>query len=148
MNNFNFWQKWLYYSCWLFAGVGLLVSVFNNAFMFDLWNHYFAQHFGKNGVISPEAQNIKTFLLGPLGGTILGSYILMGFIAKYPFKEKEPWAWKAGVFSLLGWFLLDSCVSAYHGAYFNILLINCFTLVVQGLPLLMTYRYFFPKSKG
>ncbi len=138
MGSFEFWQRWLVASCLLFAGVGVLVAVENTLFVFDAWNGGIDAVFGEDGAIGPEATRVKSFLLGPLGGTILGSYVLCGFIAAGPFKRREPWAWWAITLSLLAWFGLDSAVSIAHGAWFNVVLINCVTLVGQGLPLMMT----------
>ncbi|MFK7908678.1 MAG: hypothetical protein AB8B69_26355 [Chitinophagales bacterium] len=142
MNNFNFWQKWLYYTSIFFAFVGIAVALFNNSILFDLWNHYLKIWLGIEGELPANLLKFKTFILAPLGGTIAGSYVLMAFIAKYPFRNREKWAWQAATFSLLTWFVVDSSLCFYHGAYFNIVLINLFTLVVQGLPLVFTRKYF------
>lgn len=140
--SFNFWQKWLYYSSLFFVFVGFLVAVFNQSIFFELWNRGAAALFGTNGTLTADVLAFKNFILGPLGGTIAGSYVLLAFIAKYPFKQKEKWAWQAATASLLTWFVIDSSICFYHGAYFNILLINMFTLFVNGLPLLFTKKYF------
>ncbi len=142
MNTFNFWQKWLYYTSIFFAVVGIAVAFFNNSILFDLWNYYLKIWLGIEGELPAKLLKFKTFILAPLGGTIAGSYVLMAFIAKYPFRNREKWAWQAATFSLLTWFVIDSSLCFYHGAYFNIVLINLFTLVVQGLPLVFTKKYF------
>lgn len=142
-SNFHFWQKWLYYSSLFFVFVGILVALFNESIFFELWNRGAAQLFGTNGTLSSDVLSFKEFILGPLGGTISGNYMLLAFVAKYPFKRKEKWAWQAATASLLIWFLIDTSISFYHSAYFNILLINIFTLVVQGLPLIFTWKDFY-----
>ncbi|MGB3049904.1 MAG: hypothetical protein WBB42_02835 [Polyangiales bacterium] len=43
---------------------------------------------------------------------------------------------------MLLWFCVDSTVSALHGAYFNIYLINLVPLVVFGVPLMATRSMF------
>ena len=141
--NFQFWQKYLYYSSLFFAFVGFFIAVFNNSILFELWNQGAAQLFGTNGTLGTDVLAFKSFILGPLGGTIAGSYVLLAFIAKYPFKRKEKWAWQAATASLLVWFIIDTSICFYHGAYFNILLINFFTITVQGLPLIFTRKYFY-----
>ena len=142
MNTFNFWQKWLYYTSLFFAVIGIAVAFFNNSILFDFWNHYLKIWLGIEGEVPISLLKFKTFILGPLGGTIAGSYVLMAFIAKYPFRNREKWAWQAATLSLLTWFVIDSSICFYHGAYFNIVLINLFTLVLQGLPLVFTRKYF------
>lgn len=139
---FRFWQNWLTASCFLFGLVGIGVAVFPDAPMFTLWNEEFRSVFASGETLTAETENAKRFLLGPLGGTILGSYVLCGFVSAGPFGRREPWAWWAITASLLSWFVLDSTVSILHGAYFNVYLINAVTLVVQGIPLAMTARSF------
>ena len=142
MGSFAFWQRWLVASCFLFASVGVLVAAGNGLPLFAPWNAGVDAVFAEGDVLGSEAQEVKSFLLGPLGGTILGSYVLCGFVAAGPFARREPWAWWAITGSLLSWFVLDSAVSIAHGAWFNVLQINCVTLFGQGLPLLMTRRAF------
>lgn len=142
-NTFIFWQKWLYYSSIFFVFVGFFVAVFNQSIFFELWNQGAIRLFGSNGTLGVDVLAFKSFILGPLGGTIAGSYVLLAFIAKYPFKNKEKWAWQAASVSLLVWFVIDTSLCIYHSAYFNILLINVFTLVVQGLPLIFTRKHFY-----
>jgi len=76
--------------------------------------------------------------MGPLGGTIAGSYLMQTFIVAVPFKRREPWAWHALLWPMLLWFCVDSIISAFHGAYFNIYLINLVPLMIFGIPLLAT----------
>lgn len=140
--SFTFWQKWLYYTSILFAFIGIVLAFFNDSIFFSLWNEQLQIWLGIEGEMPSNLLKFKDFILAPLGGTIAGSYILMAFIAKYPFRNREKWAWQAAVLSLLTWFVIDSSISFYHGAYFNIVLINLFTLVLQGLPLVFTRKYF------
>lgn len=143
--SFTFWQKWLYNTSILFACIGVVLAFFNDSIFFSLWNEYLQIWLGIEGEMPSNLLKFKDFILAPLGGTIAGSYILMAFIAKYPFRNREKWAWQAAVLSLLTWFVIDSSISFYHGAYFNIVLINLFTLVLQGLPLVFTRKYFVSK---
>jgi len=142
MGSFDFWQRWLVVVCFLFAGVGILLATLDSLAIFGPWNAGIDAVFAENEQIGSEARAVKSFLLGPLGGTILGMFVLCGFVAAGPFKRREPWAWWAITSSLLAWFVLDSAVSIAHGAWFNVALINCGALVAEGLPLVMTYRAF------
>ncbi|MCH2173732.1 hypothetical protein MK489_23390 [Myxococcota bacterium] len=142
MGTFDFWQRWLVVVCIVFSGIGLLVATLNALPVFGPWNDGFDTVFAESERLGAEAQAVKSFLLGPLGGTILGFFVLSGFVAAGPFKRREPWAWWALATSLVSWFVLDSAVSIAHGAWFNVVLINCVTLLAEGLPLLMTYRAF------
>jgi len=132
----------------MFGSVGIAVALFGDSPPFSLWNAGFREVFAGGAELTPETARAKSFLLGPLGGTILGSYVLCGFVAAVPFARREPWAWWAISLSLASWFLLDSTVSVLHEAYFNVYLINLVTLVGQGLPLAMTAPTFFGRSRS
>ena len=43
---------------------------------------------------------------------------------------------------LLSWFVIDSGVSIYYSAIYNVVLINLVALMLIGLPLLMTRNEF------
>lgn len=143
--SFRFWQRWLVASCFFFAIVGVAVATLGDSPLFACWNAGVRTVFADGARLDSQAAGLKGFLLGPLGGTILGSYILCGFIAAGPFARREPWAWWAIVASLLCWFVLDSTISLMHGAAFNVYQINLVTLVVQGVPLMMTARAFWTR---
>jgi hypothetical protein len=65
----------------------------------------------------------------------------MVFIAYYPFKQQEQWAWNAVFVSVLMWFTLDTAFSWVYGVLINVLL-NTTILILVLIPLLFT----FPKS--
>lgn len=134
---FDFWQRWLLFASLFFTAFGIAAAVAPHSGLFAVWivevdRNFFA------GAISPEARAMRAFLMGPLGGTIAGSYLLQAFVAAVPFKAREAWAWYAILCSTLLWFVVDSGVSALHGAYFNIYLINLMPLVTFGIPLFAT----------
>lgn len=141
--SFTFWWKWLLSFSILFVVVGIAIALFPEAAFFD---HHTTQieraFFG--GAITEEGARLRAFLLGPLGGTIAGYFLLQVFIVWGPFQRREPWAWHAILWSLLLWFGIDSTMSIRHGAAFNVWMVNLGTLVPIGLALGMTYRYFRP----
>ena len=63
---------------------------------------------------------------------------LMVFLLIEPFKRRERWSYVALWAGLLSWFVIDSAVSLFYGAVYNVTLINLVALVSIGLPLLMT----------
>ena len=77
-------------------------------------------------------------MMAPLGATIAGFYLLQSLVVAHAFRAREKWAWRAILGSTLIWFVVDSAMSAYHGAYFNIYLINILPLFVFGIPLYAT----------
>ncbi|MBC8341435.1 MAG: hypothetical protein H8E63_07220 [Proteobacteria bacterium] len=135
--HFEFWCRWLLGASAFFVGFGVVAAIAPHSGLFDLWigeidNHFFA------GEIGASALEMRGFLMGPLGATISGSYLLQVFVIAVPFRNREAWAWHAVLWSTLLWFVVDSTMSAVHGAYFNIYLINLMPLILFGIPLAAT----------
>ena len=145
---FIFWQRWLLISSIFFTIVGVVTALFSDSFIFDGYNQEIAALFWGQADIPEGVLSFKKFIFGPLGMTIAGKWILMIYIAACPFKEKERWAFEASWAGLLSWFTIDSAVSIYYGADFNIYRVNIFPLIFIGLPLLMTRRYFILPKAG
>jgi hypothetical protein len=138
--NFEFWRKWLLCSCIFFACFGLAVAVAGDTFLLAPWNQAAAEVFWQAPSFPTEFLAFKKLAFGIIGGTIVGSYTLLGFITAYPMKRREPWAIQAAIWSLLLWFVIDSGVSISLGAYFNLWMVNLLALVVKGLPMIFLYR--------
>ena len=139
---FDFWQRGLVIANIIFAIFGLLVAFAGDSFIFSMHNAKNLELFFGGQALSPEMAHYKKWIFGVAGGTIAGFHVLAYFVAKYPFKQKEKWAYNALLYALLSWFIVDSGLSIYHGVYHNVYLVNIVTLFGIGLPLLMTKRYF------
>ena len=139
---FSFWQKWLTYANVMTVGVGLIVAFAGNSLLLEIHNTYTRQVFFDNQPFSTEVLVFKNWLFGIIGGTIVGFHILMIMISEFAFKRKERWAYKALWLGLLSWFLIDSTVSYYYDAVYNIVLINLVALVLIGVPLVATRNEF------
>ena len=139
---FNFWQKSLTYANVITCIVGLLVAFFGNSIFFEIHNDYSKEVFFNSNEMTPEILQFKNFLFGIIGGSIVGFHILMILISENSFKKKEKWAYYAMWLGLLSWFCIDSSLSIYWGALYNVLLINIPALIVIGLPLVMTRKAF------
>ncbi len=140
--SFQFWQRWLTYANVMTIVVGVLVALAGNTLFFDLHNTYTEEVFFDGEAFAPEVLNFKNWLFGIIGGTIVGFHVLMVMISENSFKQKEPWAYRAMWYGLLSWFVIDTAISLYYGAIHNILLINMVALLLIGLPLVMTRKYF------
>jgi len=101
-----------------------------------------AMNFFFEGITPEDLPRYRQFLGGIIGGAIFAWAILQYFVIKYPFRNREAWAWKATGIAVLLWFTLDSAVCAYLGAWFNILLFNIPTILAVGIPLLATRKEF------
>lgn len=139
---FNFWQKWLVYANIFFAIFGIVLALFSDSFLFDIHNHYTKEVFFKGNELTENELHFKKFIYGVCGATIAGFQILIVFIAKFPFKKKEKWAYQAMWSGISVWFITDCCLSFYHGAIHNILLVNLFSFIMMTLPLIFTRKYF------
>ena len=106
------------------------------------YNKALAHVFGFGENIPTELVPFKAFIWGPLGGTIACCYILLAFIAWFPFRKKERWARNAIIVAFGVWVLLDSAVCVYYGAYFQIYIINAFSILVKALPIIFTWNDF------
>jgi hypothetical protein len=146
-SKFNFWQKWLTWANILTVMVGLFAAFAGNSIFFEAHNSFTEKVFFQGSKLDGELLNLKNWLFGIIGGTIVGYHILMIMISENAFKKKEPWAYKALWFALLSWFLIDSGISYYYGAIHNIVMINLVALVLIGLPLIMTRKVFKNKNE-
>lgn len=121
--SFRLWQRWLVVASVAFAVFDVVVAVFPFAPLFAMRNAAIAEAFF-GGRWTAEGLSYHTFSSGPLGGTIAGFYVLQAFIAAVPFARAERWAWHAIVWGTLAWFVVDSAVSLWHGAAFNVYTVN------------------------
>lgn len=142
MKTFNFWQKWLFYSSLLFALFGIVFALYGNNPLFMPYNDALARIFFHQQSIPETATSFRAFIWAPLGATIACCYILLAFIAQYPFKRKEVWARNAIVVAFGIWILIDSLVCFYYGAYFQVYIINAFSFLQKALPIIFTWKAF------
>lgn len=145
LSTFEFWYRWLLTASVAFVAFGIFVAFFPESVVLDPWNSALAQAVS-DGALSEETSRTKAFMMGPLGGTIAGFYVLQSFIIWRPFRNKEQWSWWAVSLATLVWFAVDSVLSVHHGASFNVLMINLPALIVIGIPLLTTFSDFHSES--
>lgn len=141
-SKFNFWQKWLTLANIMTLVVGLILAFAGNSFVFKIHNSYTQNVFFNGEAITGDMLQFKNWMFGIIGGTIVGFHTLMIFISENAFKKKEKWAYRAMVFALLFWFFIDSGISIYTGALYNVVIINLVALFLIGLPLVMTRKVF------
>lgn len=142
MKSFLFWQRWLFYSSLLFALFGIVFAVYGNNLFFIPYNKALAHIFWHSENIPAAIEPFRAFIWGPLGATIAGYYILLAFIAWYPFQRKERWARNAIMVAFGVWVLLDSALCLRFGVYFQIFFINLFSIIIKALPIIFTWKEF------
>lgn len=142
MKNFDFWVRWLIGANVMTVIVGLLAAFAGNSIFFAYHNDQTELLFFGGNELAQNELYFKNWLFGIIGGTIVGFHILMIFIANNAYRKKEKWAYWAMWSGLLSWFVIDSSISTFYGAVYNVYLINIVALVLIGLPLIMTYQVF------
>lgn len=147
MKSFTFWQRWLFYSSLVFALFGLTFGVFGANPLFAPYNEALARVFFNQASFPPDAEQFRSFIWAPLGGTIACCYILLAFIAYYPFKQKETWARNAIIIAYGIWIILDSSFCIYYHIYFQFYIINTFSFLQKALPIIFTWKEFSSKFK-
>lgn len=139
---FIFWQQWLVYSSIIFALFGVVFAVNGNNLLFRPYNDALARIFWNADTIPGNIEPFRAFIYAPLGGTIACCYILLAYIAWYPFRNKERWARNSIIAAFGIWIILDSGVCLYYHVFFQVWIINLFSFLVKALPLVFTWKYF------
>ncbi len=147
-NNFLFWQKWLFISSLIFAFAGIIFAFSGVNFLFLPYDEMLAKVFWDQTAFPIDVIPFRTFIYGPLGGTIACCYTLLAFIAYYPFKEKQIWARNAVVVAFSIWAIIDSAVCIQFGVYQQIYFINAFSVAVKALPIIFTWKHFLKKKNS
>lgn len=141
-SSFYYWQLWLFYSSILFALSGLLLILFGTQSIFKYYYLAISNILFNTDDLPKDVEIFRRLWVGVIGGTIFACYSLLAFIAYYPFKEKQKWAQMAIIFSFSVWVLLDSYMCYLSRVYFQIYLLNAFSIIVKALPLIFTWRDF------
>ena len=146
--SFLFWQKWLFYTSLIFAAVGVSGALFGNNVLFQTYHTMLAKILWGSSAFPPEADQFRRFIYGPFGATMACCYILLAYIARYPFKNKELWARNAILTAFSFWVLIDSGVCLYYKVYPQVYLLNAFSVVVKALPIIFTWKHFSGQDKA
>ncbi len=109
--------------------------------LFDLFNRQIDPAFWGANAVDSATKQFQQWLYGVWGATIAGWGIILAYIARFPFSQKERWAWNCLVFGLLVWFVLDTSLSFFYRVYFNIAF-NSALLVLAMLPVVFTRKDF------
>jgi hypothetical protein len=141
MKKFNFWYHWLLTISWLIIGFGLYIVVvaLTQASLFENFNKPVMKAFN----LSPETVPIAVFkwLFSVLGATMAGWGVMILFLIRRAFRNKEKWAWCALAASIFVWFIPDTTMSVFYGVYFNVF-VNSVLFLVVIVPLLFTWKEF------
>lgn len=141
MKRFLFWQRWLMTAIAFIIVGGILMPLLTSARLFTLFDNLVNPIFWPSGDVSASAVSFQQWIYGLLGAVMAGWGISMAFLAYYPFRRKEKWAWSALASSLLIWYVGDTAVSLLFGVNFNAV-VNTVILALFLLPLFFTRANF------
>ena len=141
MAYFSFWQRWLFVVGILIAVFGILMAFLGGTSLFDVFNRQIDPVFWSASALEEGARGFQGWIYGVWGATIAGWGIFVAFIAHYPFRNRERWAWNCLVAGILVWFVLDTSLSIFHKVYFNAAF-NTALLLLAMLPIILTRKYF------
>lgn len=141
MVNFKFWQSWLMAVSALIILFGVLIALLNWTDAFTIFNWLVNGTFWPGMPTPPDVEGFKLWAYGMLGATMVGWGIFLYYIVRYPFAKMEKWSWDCIALGVGAWFAIDTAVSAYAGAYFNVA-VNLLILVLVALPLAMVRSHF------
>ena len=82
-----------------------------------------------------EVVHFRHFILGPFGATLSGFFVLVLGIVYFGFPQKQAWTYWTVVAGIATWFCIDCSSCVFHGAWFNILIVNIPCIIVLGIPL-------------
>lgn len=141
MDRFIFWQRWLFVVGLAVSVFGVALALLNATSLFAVMHHQVNPVFFMEERICADARAFQMWSYGVLGAVVAGWGVALAFVAHYPFKNKEPWAWNCVATGLLLWYVIDTGISAYFKVYFNVLF-NTGMLVAALLPLVLTRKQF------
>lgn len=140
---FNFWRLFL-----LGVGIVTVLSGLQYAFLSDhamtnMLTDPILDSLVGTAAVTPEAARVEIFYLGIVGALTAGLGIQLEFLAMFPFKKREKWAWFAAATSVGVWYLIDTGL-AYAAGAAALVTVNTIFAGLVALPLIFTFRDFFP----
>ena len=112
---FQFWYRWLIVLTWLIILFGLEMAFLNQTVLFDPINHQLNNAFWQSPEAPAEMIPYQQLMYGALGATTLGWGIMLLFLLRNSFAQRQRWAWWAIVISVDAWYLVDTLI-AWHGS--------------------------------
>jgi hypothetical protein len=141
------WWIWLLVVS-IAASLGGLVLTLGSLLLQPAFNSIYEFMFGLGATTTLSATERVMVNVGLAigGGLQAGVSVIIGFMAYYPLRRGERWAWNACVWSLILWLVLDTgttvwyCLNGYPGLWLKIVNDLCF-VVMFGIPYVALHRY-------
>ena len=141
MKGFCFWQRWLFVFSLIVVVFGLGMALLNRTPLFAVFDSQVNPVFWGANPLPIGVSSFQGWAYGVLGATMAGWGVFLALIARYPFRNRERWAWDALLMGLSLWYLTDTGLSLYFGVVFNAIF-NTAIFVLAMLPLLFTRQEF------
>ena len=119
MSHFSFWKTWLLLVAIAITLFGIFMSLFNGTALFAPFDANINPVFWGQAPLPESTIQFQRWVFGAWGATVGGWGVLLIYVAAYPIRRKEPWAWKSIMAGLVVWFVLDTSLSLLHKVYFN-----------------------------
>ena len=137
MERFSFWQRWLFIVGLLISVFGIMMAFFTGTVLFELFDNQINPVFWGTNEIAEATKSFQRWSYGVTGSAMASWGIFVAFIAHYPLRRKERWAWNCLLVGLLVWFLVDTFITLKFQVYFNAIF-NVGLLALVLLPLIFT----------
>jgi|WetSurMetagenome_2_1015567.scaffolds.fasta_scaffold257611_2 hypothetical protein len=136
------WDTWMLAVGWILVVFGILLAFANQTRLFDVvFNNQVNTVFWSSPMAPESVVSFQRFVYGVLGMTVAGWGVFFIYVARYPFRRRERWAWTCIFAGITLWFIPDTAISAYFGVTVNVALNITIALLVY-VPLIATRRLF------
>lgn len=142
----KFWFGWMRITMLTVVIVGAIIALVTPFVTPEFLDQKINNAFFPGEIPRPSSDLMKKWLLGVSGAVMLGWGCTMWYIVNKPFRRREKWAWRSVFYPIIIWYLIDSSVSAYFGANFNVVINSILFLQIMA-PLLSLRNQFFPAIK-
>ena len=141
---FGFWQKWMVVFSAISIILGLAMTFGSTSAIFQSYNRSIAEVFWGRTHLHEAVSSYHPWIFAVLGSSIAGWSVCYLYLALYPIKRRERWAYYCFILSLLIWAPLDTGFSLYFGIHTEALF-NLGAVAGFAIPLVAVHRDFFPK---
>jgi len=93
MSELSLWQRWLLVVGILLSVFGMLMALLSGTPLFEAFNRQIDPAFWSASSVEDSARSFQQWVYGVWGATIAGWGVFTWFIARYPFRNGEKWAW-------------------------------------------------------
>jgi hypothetical protein len=146
MKSFSFWQRWLFIFSLIVVIFGMGMATLNRTPLFAIFDSQVNPVFWSTNSLPVDVDSFQGWAYGVLGATMAGWGVFLAFIAHYPFRNRERWAWNALLIGLSLWYLADTALSLSFGVVFNAIF-NTAIFILAMLPLFFTRQEFLSSDR-